>query len=109
MLHEIGAVMTAATLVFPSREVSSAVQPMTDAFRLLCTCVRLSVCPRVSVPKSFSLLCVCVCDGEPVCKCMCLFPLQHTDIIKQLAQSFQPQQGQIIQSALSSNTVWIHY
>lgn len=31
-------------------------------------------------------------------------PLQHADIIKQLAQSFQPQQGQIIQSAFSSNT-----
>lgn len=108
MLHEIGAVVTAATLVFPSCEVSSAVQPMTDAFRLLCTCVRLSGCPRVSVPKSFNV-CVCVCAGEPVCKCVRLFPLQHTDIIKQLAQSFQPQQGQIIQSALSSNTVWIHY
>lgn len=47
----------------------------------------------------------CVCARM----CACSFPLQHADIIKQLAQSFQPQQGQIIQSALSSNTVWIHY
>lgn len=45
----------------------------------------------------------------PLFQCVCSFPLQHADIIKQLAQSFQPQQGQIIQSALSSNTVWIHY
>lgn len=45
----------------------------------------------------------CVSVYKSVCS------LQHTDIIKQLAQSFQPQQGQIIQSALSSNTVWIYY
>lgn len=72
MLHEIGAVVTAATLVFPSREVSSAVQPMTDAFRLLCTCVRLSGCPRVSVPKSFN---VCVCVLASLCANVCVcFP-----------------------------------
>lgn len=69
-----------------------------------CPCMSVSVCPQVSVSKSISRL-MCA----PVCKRVCSFPLQHTDIIKQLAQSFQPQQGKIIQSALSSNTVWIHY
>lgn len=45
MLHAIVVVLTVAALVFPSREVSSAVQPMTDTFRL----PRARACPRLSV------------------------------------------------------------
>lgn len=69
-----------------------------------CPCMSALGCPQLSVPKSVSRW-----MRAPVCECVCSFPLQHADIIKQLAQSFQPQQGKIIQSALSSNTVWIHY
>lgn len=69
-----------------------------------CPCMSALGCPQLSVPKSISRW-----MRAPVCECVCSFPLQHADIIKQLAQSFQPQQGKIIQSALSSNTVWIHY
>lgn len=94
-----GDVLTVAALVFPSRKVSSAVPPMSDAFRLLRACP--SVYPGLKVPKSVCQSTWCVCH----CWCVCVFahsfPLQHADIIKQLAQSFQPQRGQIIQSALS--------
>lgn len=85
-----GDVLTVAALVFPSRKVSSAVPPMSDAFGLLRA--RPSVYPGLKVSKS-------VCVRAAVC--VYSFPLQHADIIKQLAQSFQPQRGQIIQSALS--------
>lgn len=88
---------------FPGSQFSCSPDDGCVSF-VACPCMSASVCPRVSVPER-----VCRPMCAPVCECVCSFSLQHADIIKQLAQSFQPQQGKIIQSALSSNTVWIHY
>lgn len=71
MLHAIVAVLTVAVLVFPCREVSSAVQPMTDAFRLARTpCASASVCPQVSVSESVRRS---ACVRVYVCVCACVY------------------------------------
>lgn len=120
MLHAIRVVLTAAASVFPSCGVASAAQPMTDVVRLSRARARPPSFPAAGLSSS-----VCVsalCSVRPVSWCVFVSPpppshthrrtppLQCTDIIKQLAQSFQPQQGKIIQSALSGNTPPpIHY
>lgn len=62
MLNAIAVVLTVAALVFPSREVSSAVQLMTDAFRL----PRARAYPRPSV-----LECVCLTSSVRRFVCAC--------------------------------------
>lgn len=70
MFHAITVVLTEAALVFPSRGVSSAVQPMTDAFRLsrVRACQCRSVLELVCLSPSVGCcvrLCANVCVRFP--------------------------------------------